>query len=176
MTLEQASYMGELIAVIAVIASLIYLALQVRQGNMAQTRESYRAFVTEINQVLFVPMTDPSTMAVLQKAARDFESLSHRDQAVVNAVWSPLFLLGGEIYAARKQGTIDPQLSHQQDFIVASFLQMPGLAVWWEHVKPYWAPDYIAHLDRLLASPDCPPPTHEMLPWYMPDDVEGEPE
>jgi hypothetical protein len=152
------------------------LALQVRQGNLAQAKETYRAYVTEINQVLFSPMTDPTTMALLQKGARDFESLNRRDQGMTNAGWSPLFILAGEIFAARKQGTIDPQLSHQLDFVVASFLQMPGLAAWWGQIKPFWDPVYIAHVEALLASPECPPPVHEMLPWYMPDDAGDEAE
>jgi len=172
MDLTQLANLGEFIGGIAVLVTLIYLALQIRQGNAVQTRETYRAFVTEMNRVLFSPMTDPDMMVLLQKGARDFGALSRRDQGLINAVWSPLLILSGEIIAASRHGAIDPLMSHQQDVIVASFLQMPGMAVWWEYVKPYWDPEFIAHVDRLLASPDCPPPTHEMLPWYMPDDGE----
>jgi hypothetical protein len=103
------------------------------------------------------PMTDPETMTLLQKGARDFESLNRCEQGVINAVWSPLFILSGEIFTARKQGTVDPLLSHQIDVIAASFLQMPGMAAWWNHANPFWDPDYIAHVEALLSSSDCPP-------------------
>jgi hypothetical protein len=174
MDLTQLANLGEFIGGAAVLVTLIYLALQVRQGNQARTRDTYRAFVTEMNRVLFTPMTDPETMLLLQKGARDFEALNRCEQGVISAVWSPLFILFGENYSARKHGSIDPLMSHQLDVIVASFLQMPGLAAWWNHVKPYWDPEFSAHLESLLSSPDCPPPTHEMLPWYMPEGVIAE--
>jgi hypothetical protein len=174
MDLSELANVAEIIGGLAVLITLIYLALQVRQGNLAQTRETYRAFVAELNSILFKPMTDPEMMALLQKGTLDFESLSRREQGMINGIWSPLIILSGEIFAAQKQGAIDPLMSHQQDQITASFLQMPGMAAWWEHLKPYWNPDFVAHVEGLLASPDCPRPTHEMLPWYLPDDEESD--
>jgi hypothetical protein len=171
MDLTQLVNLAEIIGSIAVLVTLVYLALQVRQGNLAQSRETYRAYVADLNSILFTPMTDLEMMALLQKGTLDFDSLSHREQGMINGVWSPLILLSGEIFAARKQAAIDPLMSHQQDVITASFLQMPGMAAWWEYLKPYFNPDYVAHLERLLASPDCPRATHEMLPWYLPDDA-----
>jgi len=40
MTLEQYSYLGEIIAAIAVVASLIYLALQVRESKTSAERDA----------------------------------------------------------------------------------------------------------------------------------------
>ena len=96
MDLTQLANLGEFIGGAAVLVTLMYLALQVRQGNQAQTRDTYRAFVTEMNRVLFTPMTDPETMLLLQKGAYDFEALNRCEQGVINAVWSPLFILFGE--------------------------------------------------------------------------------
>ena len=165
---------AEVVAATAVVVSLVYLGVQVRHGNLAQTRETYRGCTTEVNRVLFTPMTDPETMALLQKGSQNFESLNHREQGVINAIWAPLFMLCAEIFTARNQGHMDPQQSLQLDVMISTFLQMPGTAAWWQHVKPFFAPDYLAHVEALLSSPDCPPPLHEMLPWYMPDDLAGE--
>jgi hypothetical protein len=172
MDLTQLANLAEIIGGIAVLVTLIYLALQVQQGNLAQSRETYRALVAELNSILFTPMTDPDMMALLQKSTLDFDSLSRHEQGMINGVWSPLMVLSGEIFSAKKHGSIDPLMSHQQDFITASFLQMPGMAAWWEHLKPYWNPDVVAHVEGLLACPDCPRPAHEMLPWYLPDETE----
>ena len=59
------SAIAELIGSGAMLITLIYLALQVRQGNLAKDRETYRAFATEIDRVLFAPMTDPETVVLL---------------------------------------------------------------------------------------------------------------
>jgi hypothetical protein len=52
MDLAQFADVAEIVGGLAVLVTLIYLALQVRQGNLAQTRETYRAFVAELNSVL----------------------------------------------------------------------------------------------------------------------------
>ena len=170
MDLEKLAQLGEIIGALAVIVTLVYLARQIHQGTVAQNRETYRAFVAELHRAMFVPMTDPATMALLQKGARDFNSLNRLDQGIVNAVWSPIFLLFNEVYSNQIQGELDRKIAAHMDPIILGFLQMPGTADWFRHGKPFLSDEFVAHIDVLLANPNRSPATNEMLPWYFPDE------
>ena len=167
MDIMELGAIGELVGGVAVIASLLYVGAQVRQSNRASSRESYRNWVSEINQVWHVPMRDPEFMELFQRANRDWNSLSGRDQGVVHSVYASMFLLFQEVFAQRQRGEIDEHLTLQFDSFSATIVQTPGIAAWWEMVRPFWSPSFGAHLDELVASEDCPPPLHEALPFYL---------
>ena len=113
---------GELVGGAAVLVTLIYLAVQVRQGNFAGQRESLRGYVSELNNRLLEPQRDPEFVELFQRANRDWHSVSLRDQAVVSSVYSSYFFACAEAFALRESGNVDPALQYQADAAVASFL------------------------------------------------------
>ena len=158
---------AELAAAAAVLVTLIYLAVQVRQSNFAAQRESFRGYISELNQRLLEPQRDPEFVELFQRANRDWNSISLRDQAVVSSVYSSYFFACSEAYALREKGIVDPALEYETDQAVASILQMPGPATWWNLGCTFYSPSFRHHVDQLLASENCPPPIHHLLPWYM---------
>ncbi len=166
MDIMELGAIGELVGGVAVLVTLIYLAVQVRQGNKVGSRESYRAWVSEINTVLFEPQRNPEFIELFQRANSDWDSLSPRDQGRVNAVYAPLFLLFQEVFAQSEKGDVDEHLTRQLDTIAATIVQMPGTATWWRLNARLYPPSFYAHMDDLLASEDCPPPLHHVLPFY----------
>ena len=166
MDFTQLANLGEFIGGVAVLVTLVYLAVQIRQGNNEGQRESFRGWVSELNKVLLEPQRDPEFMQLFQRANRDWNSISLRDQGVISSLYSQVFLLCDEIFSLREGGDLSPQLHYQIDMAVSTILQMPGPAVWWGHTESFYSPSFREHVDRLLASEDCPPPIHHLLPWY----------
>ena len=158
---------GEIVGGVAVLVTLIYLAVQVRQSNLAGQRESFRGYVSELNDRLLEPQRDPEFVELFQRANRDWNSISLRDQAVVSSVYSSYFFACSEAFALRDSSNVDPALEYVVDQAIASILQMPGPAAWWERGSSYYSPTFQKHVDQLLASEECPPPLHHLLPWYM---------
>ena len=103
----------------------------------------------------------------MRRASWDFDALDPTEQAVANAIWSPLFVLCQEMFHARARTSIAGDVSYQQDFLVASFMQMPGLKMWFKYAGVYLTPEFRDHIKTLLESPDCPTPNHELMPWYV---------
>ena len=168
MDIMELGAIGEMIGGAAVLVTLVYLAVQVRQGNRTGQRESYRRWVSEMNKVLLEPQRDPEFMELFQRANRDWNSISLRDQGVVNAMYSQFFTLCDEMFSLRESGEISPQIFRQLDAIAGTFLKMPGPAAWWEQISgTFYSAAFCDHISRLLASDDCPPPMHHILPWYL---------
>ena len=64
LTLEQASYLAEIIGVIAVVTSLIYLALQVRSSNQTSLIESLGTFSPRLDKC-FEFLTIPENICLI---------------------------------------------------------------------------------------------------------------
>ena len=59
MNWEATGAIGEFLGAAAVLITLIYLAVQVRQGNTAEQRESLHGYVSEVNEKFLAPQSDP---------------------------------------------------------------------------------------------------------------------
>jgi hypothetical protein len=158
---------GEFVGAIAVVATLAYLATQIRQSNQAGSRESYMHWMSELNKVLLEPQQNPQFMDLFQQANRDWTSISSRDQGVVSSVYSQVMVTCEEVFTLRERGYIDPELTTLLDTTIATFIQIPGVATWWSIVKPIYNPAFADHIEEVLSSEDCPPPLHDTLPWYV---------
>ena len=76
MTLEQFAYLAEIIGVVVVIVSLIYLAQQVRQNNKQLESQSYQAWVAS-NLQINMSMSDSALSAIIAEGNSE-RSTYHR--------------------------------------------------------------------------------------------------
>ena len=76
---------GDLVGGVAVIVSLVYVGLQMRQGNKISKSESLRELASEAKE-LFLWWSDPEQASVLRRALHDFNGLSNN--VVVNRLWT----------------------------------------------------------------------------------------
>ncbi len=153
------------------IATLVYLAIQIRQSNLAGSRESYQHWMSELNKVLLEPQQRPEFMELFQQANRDWHSLSPRDQGVVSSVYSRIMVACEEVFTLRERGEIDPDLTTMLDTAIATFVQIPGVSTWWSIAGPVFSTPFGKHIEEVLAADDCPPPLHVTLPWYTGDSI-----
>ena len=80
MTLEQYAYLAEIIGAIAVIASLLYLAVQIRQNN-AQDRATARyAFVGTMSEINLSIVRDKSVASIFRRGLESTEDLDDDEQ------------------------------------------------------------------------------------------------
>jgi len=74
MSLQDLGSLGEFIGGIAVLVTLIYLAVQLRQGNQLNRSASTRTFMNEYNDSLAQVM-EPGFAELLRRGSKDFCSM-----------------------------------------------------------------------------------------------------
>ena len=77
MALEQYAYLAEIIGVVVVTVSLIYLAQQVRQNSKQLELQSYQAWVAS-NLQINMGMSDPALSAIVAEGNLDSANLSDK--------------------------------------------------------------------------------------------------
>jgi hypothetical protein len=161
---------GNLVGALAVVVTLAYLGIQIRQSNQAASRDSYMHWMSELNQVLLEPQQSTQFMELFQRANRDWASLSLRDQGVMSATYSRILVTCEKTFMLRERGHIDKELTTLLDTTIFTFIQIPGVATWWSMMKPLYDPAFVGHIEAVLGSADCPPPLHHTAPWYVGED------
>ena len=165
MNWEALSASAEVIGVIAVLASILYLARQVAQGNRLNQSDSIRNFLGQNNTFLY-QISDPDFIDIWRRGSVDFESLSDHEKSRLHLILTGHFMLG------QAQRLIDPEgkeeLSQFADYIVAVTVSQPGIQQWWMTFKAA-LPDK-AYVRRIAEYPIPSDAQWEnWIPWFNPD-------
>ena len=80
MTIQDLGSIGELIAAIATVATLIYLAAQIRQNTSTVATSTYESVFTGYNDFNLAVATDPILAGILERGVDDPASLEANEQ------------------------------------------------------------------------------------------------
>lgn len=169
--LEALGNLGDFIGGIAVVVTLVYLALQIRHNTSAlqtASRQAISAGYRESNRLRL----DPEVGASWVKGLRSFPDLpfadSHRFSTVL--IDEALFFQGAfTLYAS---GQLDDITYEAYRDWFASVVATPGGAFWWETTgRPIYTDDMVAAVDERLAKGGL----HKLeeLPGFQLDDDPG---
>ena len=119
MTLEEYAYMGEIIAAIAVVASLIYLGVQVSQSKISAEREAAFEMIRSFQTVEFARMLQISLDVPKGLTRDELESWFEDENSLLFAYFATWESLGIMVY----RGQISLEL-------VCDFFSHPILLAW----------------------------------------------
>lgn len=156
MSLEQLAYLAEIIAAIAVVPSLVYLVVQVRQSN-AQGRATARyAFVQAMSDINLLVAQDKTTASVWR---RGLESPDALDDDELMQFW----MLMGQyanawmvMYQLHQDGMLpENQWSVVRKDILGILSSSGGRAFWKMGAKAFDR-DFVHYVNALLESEEQP--------------------
>ena len=155
---------GELAGALAVLITLIYLAVQLRQNTNLASGAAQREVMASFQLNLDRVRTNPQ---LVQKGLAQFDSLSHAEQLeftmiinqFVNHLEQPLRMLNRGL---ETQDTVDVYGD-----ICMAILQEPGGLELWELTKPLFFPLARQYVEERFKNPGTlPPPISKGLPWW----------
>ncbi len=135
MTLEQYAYLGEIVAAIAVIASLIYIAQQVRQNtNMMRVSNSHN-FVDSNMRLCTAVVTDHNLAELWVKAGSELDDLDATDrQRIVLFEWQAI-MAWHNYFNLRQQNLVSDSQWHELTWIVANLGRRQSVQEAWKTYK-----------------------------------------
>ena len=153
MTLEDLGNIGEFIAAIAVVVSLVYLAIQIRQNTNSVRTSTYQA-VLDTAQRVNEYFTDPRNERLYRLGRKDLRQLKEDEQAQFKALVGNVVSFYEALFLQHQNGAID------DDFFLNRFnsfhyiISQPGVrAVWEERGRTYFSSSFVRRVDELLREP-----------------------
>lgn len=155
---------GEVAGAVAVVITLIYLTLQLRQNalqirlNSSQTASN--TYSSRIREVL----SDPAQLALFRAGLADWEQLAPDDQARFHALmmgFQVSYLQNRQLYQARVIPA-DVFNAWEEDWI--RILKCPGAQTWWRWAQNMLDPDVVADVDGIVAGSTAEP-LNQVVPF-----------
>lgn len=142
MTLQDWGAIGELVGGVAVIVTLIYLALQIRHNTAVVKTTNYLNLSQDSDDFSRMIAGNKELNELYLKGSENFFSLSANDQSRFNMIMSVLIHPYQSMYQVRARGHIDEELMLNSFEILSTLLKRPGVRQWWGEHKFWWAPEF----------------------------------
>ena len=146
---------AELLGAIGVIASLMYLARQIRDGQRALRASSYQQFRQDIFQSMNQGMNDPQTARAIRSGMANFAELDEEDAHLFTFWIHGAMHSYDNAYYQFRMGMLDDERweMHRAD-VAGLFTRNPGVAQWWRQTRgrrSTFSPDFSALVSEILG-------------------------
>lgn len=157
MSLEQASLLSQIISALAVVASLIFVGVQLRQNTEAVRASSSQAHSTTYHALIASIIDDDEQFArIWRQALADLGSLDDDETVRFFAFASALFRFFESSRVQWQRGQLDHEHWHTIEQQAISLSVQPGIQEFWR-VRRHWHcrefQDWFASLDPDRAQP-----------------------
>lgn len=151
LTLAQLANLGELLGGVAVVASLVYLAIQIRL-NTRTVRGTTHHQNTDLWSSLLFRLAEPEIAQayVAGMSGRADIRPSHYTQFFF--ICRAMFVAFENQYYQMRKGVLDPDTyAAYQRSISTQLLAFRGFRVWWAQSRDVFSPAFISHVDAMIA-------------------------
>jgi hypothetical protein len=156
MTLEDLGNLGEFIGAIAVVVSLVYLAVQIRQNTKTVRTSTYQAVLNSNIQAQNPILYNPHVDRVYQLGRRDPSQLTAEEWPLFTMIIAQLLINYEATYLQHEHGVVDSDYWRGRQSVLKRFVAQPGVrAVWEKRAGEAYVSGFRALVDSFLAEADA---------------------
>ena len=159
---------AEVIGVVAVIATVAYLSIQIKQSNRQQSAQAVKEAVKEFVDAYAAVTADEKSAQNFREGLTRFGDLDRNAKAVFHSKMQSLTNGYYQVWTLYKGGLLlDEPLFRKSESLYLSFVLTPGGLQWWEAWKHLPPETLTIHVDERLNEPNLSvTPAHEDLDWF----------
>jgi len=162
MNWDAVSAIGQVVGALLVGATLIYLALQLRQNTAALRSSTFLAISTLMGSSMEVLATHPDLALLMIKSESGLDTLSVADRARFGFLMMMIYRRLEAVVVQHHLGLIDSGLTEGFERSALSALASAGARQWWEGSKSAFCTIFSTWIDAKIAA-DPPRPIHPGL-------------
>jgi hypothetical protein len=150
MNWEALGAIGEIVGAVAVIATLGYLAVQIRQNTQTvrlaalDSQQQYGASLR--GQVI----GNADVARIWRLGLQDYNSLGEDDQVRFRFLMYNTFFSHEFRFDHRRHGLIEPEFRERDDELLRFYFAQPGVRQWWETGKARFTRSFVEHATTLM--------------------------
>jgi hypothetical protein len=122
---------AELLGAFGVIASLIYLAVQIRQNTESVRMASHHGVADQFQRSNLTALENPQIADIVLRGLPDASSLSDVDRLRFELYLLAIFRTYEELYQLHRKGLADHELWDSREQSLMRWLSYPGVRSWW---------------------------------------------
>ncbi len=151
MTLEDVYYIGQTIAVVALVLSLVFVGVQIRQNTNATRAASHGAVSTALNEINRMFAENADLTVIWLSGLRDRQSLSEEDRWRFDSIARAYFHVCETMFIQARLGAGDRGVLQAEESGMAAILAARGVQDWWTENPFGFCAEFRAYVDALPA-------------------------
>ena len=168
MDIQDLGSIGELIAAVATIATLVYLARQIKH-NAGQLQSEAIIATNEVERSLVAELrNDKQLLKVWIKAINHWEDATPEEQAQAHLYLHPYLRWCETCWLLWTRGGLDDITYKSREEMVLVLLRPDGAQTWWSMVKTAFDPRFVTLVDANLSNRKTDGYSILDLPFYDP--------
>ena len=122
---------GEFLGSIGVLATLIYLSIQVGQAKKATRAQIVQSATEQVNQVNLLIASDPSWAAIMKKESESLDEMLPEERSRHAFMELAICRALESLYFHHLDGYVDPRVWEAQENALTALAASPGWQQWW---------------------------------------------
>ena len=153
LSLEQASNLAELVGVMLVLVSIIYLTIQVRQNTKAMRIQTVHDLSKMYIEAQSSVAQNSELVALVQRGQINYEALDAKEQVRFGIQVAALLRMYSDLHYQYLQGTLDYDEWLGFKCLVEDTLSYPGFQAVWDIRRHHHSSKFIKFVDNAIANP-----------------------
>jgi len=154
MNWEAVGATGEVLGSIAVVVTLLYLSIQIRQNTQSNRTAAIQTMASQEASWLSTAVQTPELAQAYFTGLQDLGSLPKAQQAQFNFLMAMLCRQYDCQLYLRRDGAIPEELWRASEQTLQGVMVEPGAQVWWPLAKGRFSADFQELVDRLVSEND----------------------
>lgn len=136
MTLEEFYYVSQIVAVVGVFGSLLFVGLQIRQNTRATRAASHNAVSNSLNEINRMFVENAEVTKIWLTGLNDRQGLSPDERWRFDSLARAYFHVCETMYIQADLGTGDRSIMFAEENGIRALFAAPGVREWWAE-NPY---------------------------------------
>ncbi len=151
MTLEEIGILSNIAAALAVMASLIFVGLQVRQANRMMKDAAVRHHAEQVQSISKVVFEVPGLSDLWFRGSAGIANLTPEERIRFVNFCTYTLRIWEQLYVQREQGLMDPEMWDANILILRDIHALPGVASAWEIRRHHFSPRFRKFYEGFVA-------------------------
>lgn len=151
MNWEMLSAIGQVVAAIAVIPSLIYLAVQIREQNKERRRAGINLLTAQWGELVKSAQEDREFAVLFLQGMRSFESLDGPGKLRFSAFFTRYTRNCEGMFIYYRDGALEKALWEGVERTMSDYFAYPGVKEWWPTRKHWLTDEFRAVVEAIIA-------------------------
>jgi hypothetical protein len=152
MNWEALGAIGEIVGAAAVVFTLGYLAVQIRQSGNSSRQQSYNDLVTRRADFYNKMIESADVAEVVIAGGRGDKLDTVTAQRYTSAMLNYVSHFQ-DVYLQRERGLIEESVWRAERQYLAVMFGLPGFVAWWEPASQYFLPEFVAYVKGIEPIP-----------------------
>src|ERR1051325_1912490 len=151
MNWEMLSAMGQMVAAIGVIPSLIYLAVQIREQNKERCRAGINILTAQWSDLVKSGQESREFAAFFLQGVRSFHGLDAPDKLRFSAFFTRYTRNCEGMFIYYRDGALEKPLWQEGEGTMADYFAYPGVREWWATRKHWLTDEFRVRVEAIIA-------------------------